>query len=88
MKNMKNLMIVAGAAVLLASCSVSGPLMLTNNAVGSKRGEASYKKKFISFKDADCGIITAARNGGIKKVATVDWKVSLKKGFVTVVTGE
>jgi predicted small lipoprotein YifL len=94
MKNIiKNISIVA-VLILMASCSVSGPLILTDNPGGkdSKKGESSYKVilGFPPFK-ADASIATAAKNGGIKKVSTVDLK--MKAGFfvttyTTVVTGE
>jgi hypothetical protein len=77
---------------LLSSCSVAGPLMVSNNPIGSKRGEASRKIFFgISFGHTDLSLKTAAKNGGITRIATVDYKV--KGGFFTstqyiIVTGE
>jgi hypothetical protein len=81
-----------GSAILLASCSVSGPLMVSNNSVGSKRGEASRSVFLgISFGHTDLGVITAAKKGKINKVATVDWKIKsggFRTTYSTVVTGE
>ena len=90
---MKNIIIIS--AVLLAflsSCSVSLPFHVTDNA-GVKRGEASYIVILGIFRpmDADASIKTAAKNGGITKVASVDVKVSgglFKTTYTTVVTGE
>ena len=83
---------IAVVAIALQSCSVAAPVLVTDNPVGSKVGEAKYKV-ILGFPpmNADAGIATAAKNGGISKVATVDIKV--KSGlFVTtvstVVTGE
>ena len=85
----------AGAIIVstLSSCAVSAPLMVTANKRGEKVGEASYKTIFgIQMGlDAETGVIAAAKNGGIKKVATVDQTV--KGGLfistvTTVVTGE
>ena len=78
---------------LTTSCSVSGPLYVTDNAnKGSKEGESSFKT-FLGFMpfNADNSIETAAKNGGIKKISTVDQKI--KGGFFTttystIVTGE
>jgi hypothetical protein len=92
MKNIKKISIIALLGGFLGSCSLSGPLMVTNNSVGSKKGEAS-RKIFLNFTlgHTDLGAITAAKNGGITKIATVDWKVTngiLTTTYTTVVTGE
>jgi hypothetical protein len=92
MKKFKNAILFVSVTSILASCSVAGPLMVTNHAIGSKRGEASRKIVFgITFGHTDLGAITAARNGGLKKIATVDWKVAGKMfgtKYSTIVTGE
>ncbi|HOZ86973.1 MAG TPA: TRL domain-containing protein [Bacteroidia bacterium] len=89
---MKNIILIASSALILASCSVAGPRMVSNHKIGSKRGEASRKIVFgITFGHTDLSLQTAAKNGGITKIATVDWKI--KGGFFsrtvsTIVTGE
>ena len=92
MKNIKNAILFITVGSFLASCSVAGPLMVTNHTVGSKRGEASRSIFLgITFGHTDLGVITAARKGGVKKVATVDWKVKskmFKTTYSTIVTGE
>lgn len=94
MKNIYKIAAIALAMFTITSCSVSGPLMVTDNpgGPGSKTGVAEYKV-ILGFKplDADASIATAAKNGGITKVSTVDTKI--KGGFFvatysTVVTGE
>lgn len=91
MKKIRNIALIAACSGLLASCSVSGPLMVTNNA-SVKRGVAEKTVILgITFGEADLSIATAAKNGGITKVATVDWKVQgglFKKTYQTIVTGE
>ena len=92
MKKLRIILAVA-AITLLASCSVSGPLMITDNDVSTKRGEASYNVWIFGIRPihADASIRTAAKNGGITKVATVDAKVRagfLKSTYTTIVTGE
>lgn len=89
---MKKLILLAGAGVIMASCSVSGPWMVSNNKIGSKRGEAKRKIFFgITFGHTDLGLATAAKNGGITRIATVDWKVKgglFSTTYSTIVTGE
>lgn len=79
-------------AIALQSCAVTTPILVTDNPVGSKVGEASYKV-ILGFRplNADAGIATAAKNGGINKVATVDIKVRgglFTQTVTTYVTGE
>ena len=90
----KSLIILSSLAMIwsMTSCSVSAPIQVTDNPVGTKVGEASYKQ-ILMFRpmDADIGIAAAAKNGKITKVATVDTKV--KSGlfvttYTTIVTGE
>ena len=80
--------------VAMASCSVSGGLMITDNPGGesAKTGEASYNiiLGFIVPMNADISIKKAAANGGITKVSTVDSKVTggfFKTTYSTIVTG-
>ncbi|MGB1102985.1 MAG: TRL domain-containing protein [Crocinitomicaceae bacterium] len=92
MKNLR-LLLGAGLLALMTSCSISGPLLVTDNKALEKRGEASYNVwlGFIRPMEADASIRTAAKNGGITKVATVDVKVYgglFKTTYTTIVTGE
>jgi len=87
--------LMAVALLSLGSCSISGPLLITDNPGGKmgKRGEASYKVYlgFIRPMNADVSIATAAKNGKITKVATVDQKITggfFSTTYTTVVTGE
>lgn len=92
MKKIQNILIAGSVVFALASCSVSAPLMVSDHAIGNKRGEASRKIILgITLGHTDLGAITAARNGGITKIATVDWKVQgglFVRTVTTVVTGE
>ena len=92
MKNLKKYLALAIVVSFLASCSVSGPLYVTNNTITKKRGVA-HRTIFLGFTfgNTDLGVITAAKNGGISKVATVDWKITsgfFRTTYETVVTGE
>lgn len=67
-------MIVGVAAMALSSCSITFPVAATSNEVGSKVGKSSGKcyLAILCF-DVDASIQTAARNGGISKISTVDY---------------
>lgn len=88
----KSLLVLAIAAGM-TSCAYTYPGMATANPVGNKVGEASakYILGFIHFGKADMGIATAAKNGGITKVATVDYRIKgglFSTTYTTIVSGE
>lgn len=75
----------------ITSCSSVQPFAATSNAVGSKVGESTMRMSSLGIWLGDAGIATAAKNGGISKISTVD--VRLDYGlfgttWTTVVTGE
>lgn len=73
---MKNMFVmIAGVAVMaLSSCSITLPVAATSNEVGSKVGKSSGKCFLgVICIDVDASIQTAARNGGISKISTVDY---------------
>jgi len=91
MKKVKSILAL-GIVTLLTSCAISGPIAITDNRANEKRGEASYTVwlGFIRPMEADISIRTAAKNGGITKVATVDSKIESKlfrATYTTIVTG-
>lgn len=62
------------AAMVLSSCSITLPVNATANEVGSKVGKSSGTCYLgILCFDVDASIATAARNGGISKISTVDY---------------
>lgn len=80
-------------ATLMSSCSLTLPVNATSNPVGSKVGAAKATGYLgILFFDADASIRTAAKNGGITKISTVDVKYGSILGLIvtyeTIVTGE
>ncbi|NQX92036.1 MAG: hypothetical protein HRT74_07945 [Flavobacteriales bacterium] len=92
---MKKLLFVAGAAFMMAlsSCSLTLPVDATSNEVGSKVGTATATGFLgVLFFNQDASIQTAAKNGGITKISTVDIKsTSILNIIVTyecIVTGE
>jgi uncharacterized protein YdbL (DUF1318 family) len=84
--------LLAGVAIM-SSCSLTLPVNATSNPVGSKVGTAKATGYLgVLFFDADASIRTAAKNGGITRISTVDIKSGNILGLVityeTIVTGE
>ena len=87
------LSVVAVLVTFLTGCGVSYPVLTTDNPVGTKIGEASYKRVLGLFitNNGDASIQSAARNGGIKKISTIDYEVEagfFSTRYKTIVTGE
>ncbi len=81
------------ATAMLSSCSLTLPVNATSNSVGSKVGTAKATG-FLGFLffNADASIKSAAQNGGITKISTVDIKqtslLNIIVTYETIVTGE
>jgi hypothetical protein len=92
----KKIKLIAASISLLAlmsGCALTLPVNATSNSVGSKVGVAKATGYLgILFFDQDASIQTAARNGGITKISTVDIKhtsiLNLVVTYETIVTGE
>lgn len=87
------LFMMAMAAVSMSSCALTLPVTATSNTIGSKVGTAKATGYLgILFFNQDASIRTAARNGGITKISTVDIKstsiLNLIVTYETTVTGE
>ncbi len=85
--------VVVASAAMMASCSLTLPVNATSNSVGSKVGTAKATGFFhILFFNADASIQSAAKNGGITKISTVDVKhnnvLGILTSYETIVTGE
>lgn len=90
---MKMFAAVIFAAAMMTSCSITLPVTATSNPVGTKVGQSSGNVYLQLFAfDADASIKTAAKNGGITKISTVDIKhsnvLNLINTYTTIVTGE
>jgi hypothetical protein len=74
MTTFKKIFAAGCAAVMLASCSITLPVNATSNPVGTKVGKASGNCFLgaLCF-GVDASIQTAAKNGGISKISTVDY---------------
>ncbi len=96
--------VVLSSVVFLGGCAMqpthatvysnaTSPYMVTSAEAGSKVGESGTCKNLLGIiATGDCSIATAAKNGGIKTVSTVDWKGTNVLGLwstgKTVVTGK
>jgi hypothetical protein len=83
----------AGLMAMLSSCSITLPVAATSNPVGAKVGSATAPVFLGVFVfDGDASIKSAAKNGGITKISTVDMKqftiLNIYSTYTTIVTGE
>ncbi|WP_053002450.1 TRL-like family protein [Kordia jejudonensis] len=83
---------VFALALAMTSCSITMPVTATSNAVGSKVGKSSATVVLGFAFNEDASIRTAAKQGGISKISTVDIKVKNVLGLIvtyeTIITGE
>jgi hypothetical protein len=92
---MKKVFLSISAALLIMSCSITTPVAATSNEVGSKVGISKTNGlfDFFFFDGGDASIATAAKNGKISKISTVDFRKKIKFfGIIvsheTMITGE
>jgi len=92
-KKIKLITAMLAVVAMMSSCALTLPVNATSNPVGSKVGTATATGYLgVLFFDADASIRTAAKNGGITKISTVDIKqgniLNLIVTYETIVTGE
>jgi|TARA_B100000795_G_C22778028_1_gene430944 hypothetical protein len=78
---------------MVSSCALTMPVNATSNPVGNKVGSAKATGYLgILFFNADASIQTAAKNGGITEISTVDVKttniLNIILTYETIVTGK
>ena len=93
LKKFRTVLALLAVAALMSSCAVTLPVNATSNPVGSKVGTATATGYLgYLFFDQDASIQTAARNGGITRIYTVDIKhtsiLNIVVTYETIVTGE
>ena len=93
LKNVKLVIAFLLVAFIVTSCSITKPINATGYAVGSKIGTAKATGYFgVIFIDGDASIRTAAKNGGINRISSVDLKKTSLLGIIvtyeTIVSGE
>jgi len=93
LKNFKTIAAMFAFVAMMSSCALTLPVAATSNAIGSKVGTATANGYLnCIYLDADASIQAAAKNGGIKKISTVDVKktsiLGILTGYETIVTGE
>ena len=93
MKQIRTFALLIIAAILFSGCAVTLPVSATSNPMGKKVGTSSGTGYFgILMFGVDASIRSAAKNGGITKISSVDFKSSNILGIVqtyeTIVTGD
>lgn len=93
MSKFKTIIATFALVAIMSSCALTLPVTATSNPVGSKVGRATAIGYLgIIYLNADASIRTAAKNGGITKISTVDIKqtnlFNLLTTYETIVTGE
>ncbi|GAA0878129.1 hypothetical protein GCM10009119_10970 [Algoriphagus jejuensis] len=78
---------------MMSGCALTTPINATSNPLGPKVGTAKATGFLgIIFFDGDASIRTAAKNGGITKISTVDIKHTSILGLIVtyeaIVTGD
>ncbi len=93
LKKIKTITAALAVGAMMSSCSLTLPVTATSNPVGSKVGTSKATGYLgVLFFDADASVQSAAKNGGITKISTVDIKQGNILGIIvtyeTIVTGE
>lgn len=93
MRKVKTIFALLALVAMMSSCALTLPVNATSNPVGTRVGTATATGYLgFLFFDADASIRTAAKNGGITKISTVDIKqtslLNLIVTYETIVTGE
>lgn len=83
MKKFKNFLLAGIIGAVLAGCSMTLPVNATAAETGGKVGRSSGScyLGMLCF-GVDASIMSAAKNGNLKKIATVDLKVKNILGIV------
>ena len=84
MKKIAPLVFLLG--IIFNSCTSIAPLMITQNPIGAKQGKSRAVFLFgcIALDGGDYSTGTAARNGGVNKIATVDLQTQNYLGIIIV----
>lgn len=92
MKKLKVLAIALIGGIIATSCTMTKPVNATSNPVGSKVGESGGNVWFgIFYTNVDASIHSAAKNGKISKISTVDFRFKnniIFQRYTCIVTGE
>ena len=73
----KTIFLLLAITAMVSSCALTMPVNATSNPVGNKVGSAKATGYLgILFFNADASIQTAAKNGGITEISTVDVKTT------------
>jgi len=79
---MRRLAMAIAIAGLSTGCSLTLPVSGTSNVIGNKVGRSSATCVLGICLDGDAGAFTAAKNGGITKISTIDYR---KRNYLWIV---
>ena len=79
---MKKFALIISVALLLSSCAITLPVNATSNEVGAKVGMAKATGFLYLCFDCDASIQKAAKQAGITKISTVDFKQTNMLGII------
>jgi hypothetical protein len=93
MADSETIFLLLAITAMVSSCALTMPVNATSNPVGNKVGSAKATGYLgILFFNADASIQTAAKNGGITEISTVDVKttniLNIILTYETIVTGK
>ncbi len=92
LKHLNYIFITILSVLIISSCSITGPINATGNEIGHKVGYSRGTVVFGVAFDVDVSIASAAKQGGITKISTVEFKHStilyLFNVYTCIVTGE
>jgi uncharacterized protein YdbL (DUF1318 family) len=93
MSKVKTIFALLAVVAMMSSCALTLPVNATSNPIGNKVGQAKATGYLgMLFFNADASIKSAAKNGGITKISTVDIKqtnfLNIIVTYTTIVTGE
>lgn len=85
-------LLICLAVITLSSCSITIPVSASAQPIGPKVGKSSGSCYFGICIGVDASILTAAENGGITTISTVDFRtksfLGLVKTYECIVTGQ
>ena len=90
----KPMVVICAAVLFMSACSSIAPLAISGNPIGKKVGTAKATRVLGIWFKGDYSAVTAAKNGGITKISTVDVRsLDIFMGIIvstrkTIVTGE
>jgi hypothetical protein len=77
-------LLMLGGMLSLSSCIMYRTHQITDNPIGTKKGEVKGK----NLETGETGVAAAAKKGKITKIGSVDYKITMMGKVIVTVTGE